>query len=72
MLGKVEGKRRGWQRMRWLGCVTNSMIMDLSKLWEIVKDMEAGVLQFMGSQGVRHDLETEQQMIYCFPSQPLC
>ena len=72
MLGKVEGKRRGWQRMRWLGCVTNSMIMDLSKLWEIVKDREAGVLQFMGSQGVRHHLETEQQMIYCFPSQPLC
>ena len=42
MLGKIEGRRRrGRQRMRWLDDVTDSRDMDLSKLWEMVKDREA-------------------------------
>ena len=38
ILGKIEGKRRGWQRIRWLGGITYSMDMNLSKLREMVKD----------------------------------
>ena len=49
MLGKIEGKSRsGWQRMRWLDSITDSMDMNLSKLREIVRTEEPGVLQSMG------------------------
>ena len=39
MLGKIEGKRgRGWQKIKWLGSITDSMDTNLSKVWEIVED----------------------------------
>ena len=41
MLEKIEGRRRGRQRMRWLEDIIDSMDMNLSKLWEIVKDRKA-------------------------------
>ena len=62
MLGKIEGKRRrGRQRMRWLNGITDSIDMSLNKLREIIRTGKAGMLQFMGSQRIGHELVTEQQ-----------
>ena len=62
MLGKTEGKRKSGQpRIGRLDGITDSMGMSLSKLWEIWRTGNPGMLQSMGSQRVRHDLVTEKQ-----------
>ena len=55
MLGKIEGRRSGWQGLRWLDGITDSMNMGLSKLWEMVKDREARFAPVHGVAKIRHD-----------------
>ena len=59
MLGKIKGKRSGWQRMRWLDSITHSMDMSLNRLREIVKD-SAAALRSTGLQRIKHDLPNKE------------
>ena len=61
MLEKIEGRRRrGQQRMRWLGSITDLMDVNLNKLRRYWRTEEPGVLQVIGWKRVGHNLVTEQ------------
>ena len=65
MLGKTEGKRkRGWQRIRWLDSIINSMDMNLSKFWETLKDSVAWCAAVHGVAKSRTQLSNQTTILY--------